>query len=150
MRNNSVLAHEFIEYIPETLDDGKLYVSIRFATVVHKCCCGCGMEVVTPLSPTNWKLTFDGKSISLYPSVGNWSLDCQSHYWIASNRVKWARTWSQAEIDAGRANDRSFEESYDGDSPEPVDTRLANHRPSIRAKQTIRERLNRWWKRWGS
>ena len=146
MRNNSVLTHEFVEYIPDTLDDGRLYVSIRFATVAHKCCCGCGIEVVTPLSPTDWKLTFDGKSISLYPSVGNWGLDCQSHYWITSNRVRWARTWSQAEIDAGRANDRSVRESYDEDSAEPVDASLANHRSSVTPEQTIRERLMRWWK----
>ena len=147
MRNNSVLTHEFVEYIPDTLDDGRLYVSIRFATVAHKCCCGCGIEVVTPLSPTDWKLTFDGKSISLYPSVGNWGLDCQSHYWITSNRVRWARTWSQPEIEAGRANDRSVRESYDEGRAEPVDTKLANHHTSITPEKTIRERLNRWWKR---
>ncbi len=68
-----------------------LYVSIEFTTVVHKCCCGCGREVVTPLSPTDWKLTFDGVSISLHPSIGSWNLPCQSHYWIRHNRVQMGR-----------------------------------------------------------
>jgi hypothetical protein len=50
-----------------------IYISIRFATVGHKCCCGCGREVITPLSPTDWSLTSDGETVSLHPSIGNWS-----------------------------------------------------------------------------
>ena len=55
------LRHEFVSYIPEALYDGVLYVSIPFATVMHRCCCGCGNEVVTPLDPTDWQMTFDGR-----------------------------------------------------------------------------------------
>jgi len=102
----TALAHQFVEYIPDDVDDGTIYVSIPFATAVHKCCCGCGEEVVTPLSPTDWQLTFDGESISLAPSVGNWGFDCGSHYWIHRGRVKWARRWSKEEIEAGRDSDR--------------------------------------------
>ena len=112
MKNVTVLAHEFVEFIPEELKERTLYVSIQFATVAHKCCCGCGKEVVTPLSPTDWKLIFDGKTISLYPSIGNWSFPFKSHYWIRGNRVKWATRWSQEEIDAGRARDLSAKKSY--------------------------------------
>ncbi|PYT79987.1 MAG: hypothetical protein DMG40_13935 [Acidobacteria bacterium] len=82
MTRRTALAHEFVEYMPDQLKDGVLYVSIPFATGAHKCCCGCGQEVVTPLSPTDWKLIFDGRSISLDPS--NWSFPCKSHYWIRS------------------------------------------------------------------
>ena len=64
------LAHEFVDSIPEELEDGVLYVSIRFGTVVHKCACGCGEEVVTPLGPAEWRLTYDGKTVSLAPSIG--------------------------------------------------------------------------------
>jgi hypothetical protein len=99
------LTHEFVDYIPNVLEEGKVYVCVQFATVVHKCCCGCGREVVTPLSPTDWQLAFDGETISLYPSIGNWSYPCQSHYWITENRVVWARRWSRAEVEAGRAQD---------------------------------------------
>lgn len=94
------MRHNFVEYLPEPLEDGVLYISIYFSTVVHLCCCGCGSEVVTPLSPDGWQLTYDGKSISIYPSIGNWSLPCQSHYWIRNGEVQWARQWSQEEIDA--------------------------------------------------
>lgn len=99
------LQHEFVEHFPEQLQDGILYVSVQYATAAHKCCCGCGNDVYTPLSPTDWKLTFDGRTISLYPSIGNWSFPCQSHYFITKNRIEWARRWSREEIAAGRAND---------------------------------------------
>src|SRR5271169_6442975 len=112
MRQEKTLTHEFVEFIPDVLKEGTLYVSMQYATVVHKCCCGCGREVVTPLSPTDWKLIFDGKSISLDPSIGNWSFDCKSHYWIRGGKVRWARRWSQAEIDAARAADHFAKERY--------------------------------------
>jgi Family of unknown function (DUF6527) len=101
-RRTSV-THEFVEFIPEQLVDGVIYISIPFATTVHKCCSGCGREVVTPIKPDKWHVTFDGESISLAPSIGNWSLPCQSHYWIKRNQVRWDRRRTQAEIDAGRA-----------------------------------------------
>jgi len=112
MKCETTLTHEFVEYIPEQLKDKVIYVSIAFATVAHKCCCGCGNEVITPLSPTDWKLTFDGKTVSLDPSIGNWSLSCRSHYWIMRNTVKWARRWSQEKIDKERVRDHLAKKGY--------------------------------------
>ena len=80
------------------MEEKTLYVSVEFGTVIHKCCCGCGNEVVTPLSPDDWKLAFDGRSISLYPSIGNWSFPCRSHYWIRNNRVEWVRETDKSQI----------------------------------------------------
>ena len=99
------LGLEFTKNIPEKLDEDTLYVSMDFATVVHKCCCGCGHEVVTPLSPSDWKLTFDGETISLWPSIGNWSFACQSHYWIEGSEVQWDKHWSREKVEAERARD---------------------------------------------
>ena len=98
------LQHEFVEHFPDHAKDGTIYISITFATAMHRCCCGCGNQVITPLSPTGWTLIFDGK-ISLEPSIGNWSFPCQSHYWIVRNKVEWARRWSPDEIAAGRASE---------------------------------------------
>jgi hypothetical protein len=114
MKRQTALAHEFVEYMPDQLKDGILYVSIPFATVAHKCCCGCGREVVTPLSPTDWKLIFDGQSVTLDPSIGNWSFPCKSHYWIRNGKVRWADMWTQEEIDAGRAADRMAKQKHFG------------------------------------
>ena len=92
------LRHEFVDHIPEALDDGVVYVSIRFGTVVHRCACGCGEEVVTPLGPAEWKLTYDGRAISLAPSIGNWSFACRSHYWIEDGQARWAGGFSRDEV----------------------------------------------------
>ncbi len=62
------MIHKFIEFVPTELENDVLYISIDYCTAIHKCCCGCGNEVVTPISPTDWKITFDGESISLHPS----------------------------------------------------------------------------------
>ncbi len=86
------LTLEFVRNVPEKLADGVLYVSVEFATAVHLCACGCRNEVVTPLSRRNgWKLLFDGETVSLTPSIGNWSFPCRSHYFITENNVVWAR-----------------------------------------------------------
>lgn len=112
MNLTKVLAFEFVNSVPEKLESQTLYVSMDYATAVHKCCCGCGREVVTPLSPTDWKLIYDGVSVSLSPSIGNWSFDCQSHYWIVENTVRWAGQWSKEQIAAGRTNDRRAKQEY--------------------------------------
>ena len=112
MKQPVVLAHEFVKVIPNELEERTLYVSMDHATVAHKCCCGCGREVVTPLSPTDWKLIYDGESISLSPSFGNWSFECRSHYWIEKSTVRWAGHWSKEQIEAGRLRDRRAKDKY--------------------------------------
>lgn len=89
MKRRHRICHEFVGFIPEKLEQGVLYVSIEYATAVHSCCCGCGSRVVTPLSPNDWFLLFDGKTVSLEPSIGNWNYPCQSHYVIRRDRVLW-------------------------------------------------------------
>ncbi len=106
------LSHKFVKSVPEILEDGVIYISIEFATAIRKCCCGCGAEVVTPFSPTDWQLIFDGDTISLYPSIGNWNLKCRSHYWIANNTVEWASKWSKRQIEAGRKNESKAKKKY--------------------------------------
>ena len=106
------LRHEFVDYIPKQLDDRALYVSIRFGAVVHRCACGCGEEVVTPLGPAEWKLTYDGRTVSLAPSIGNWSFPCRSHYWIDEGNVRWARGFSTAEVALVRQEARKRRAGY--------------------------------------
>jgi hypothetical protein len=100
------LRPEFVEYIPERLEEGVLYISRRYATATHLCCCGCGREVVTPLNPAKWRLAEKNETVSLHPSVGNWSFPCQSHYWIEGNRVRWAGALAPEMIAAVKARDR--------------------------------------------
>lgn len=112
------ITHKFVDLIPNELEQGVLYVSLEYATVAHLCCCGCRQEVVTPLSPTDWNLAFDGVSISLSPSIGNWSFPCRSHYWIRSGKIRWAENWSDEKISHGRQNDKAVKDDFFGSEVE--------------------------------
>ena len=101
------LTYKFVELIPDVLEDNILYVSLEYCTAIHKCVCGCGNQVVTPLSPKGWQLLFDGDSVSLSPSIGNWEFPCKSHYWIVKNKIKYARRWSDWEIEQNREGSKS-------------------------------------------
>lgn len=96
--------YEFVEEIPN-LTSGTLYVSIEFATAAHLCACGCGIKVVTPLSPDDWSIVYNGAAVGLTPSIGNWSFPCRSHYWIRNGRVVWSTQWSEAKVRANREKD---------------------------------------------
>ena len=113
----TILRPEFGEFLPEKLTEGVLYISIPYATTAHACACGCGQQVVAPLSPTDWRLIFDGETVSLEPSIGNWSFPCQSHYWIEHNRVRQTGRWSKAEIARGRERDRIRKAHRHGEAP---------------------------------
>jgi len=106
------VAHEFVEFLPQELRERTLYISLQSCTVVHKCLCGCGYEVNTPLSPAGWSLTFDGDTVSLNHSIGSSALPCESHYWIEHSTVRWAPRLSKQELSADRARDRLANEKY--------------------------------------
>lgn len=106
------LEHRFGEFIPRDLEPGVLYISVEYATCVHACACGCGNRVVTPLSPDDWRLTFDGETISLWPSIGNWAFPCESHYWIRDDQAVWAPKLSRRRIESLRARQRQTRERH--------------------------------------
>ena len=106
------MIHKFVEYIPENIEDNVIYISVQYSTVSHNCCCGCGNKVVTPLSPTDWNLSYNGETVSIYPSIGNWGFPCQSHYWIRDNKIKWSRKWSKDEIVENHKKDVIAKENF--------------------------------------
>src|SRR5271169_5249133 len=110
--------------------------------MVHLCLCGCGKKVVTPLSPTGWRMTFDGKTISVHPSIGNWNLACRSHYWISGGRVEWADTWDPKRSDAGFARDAQLKGNYHRDRE------AGGNAQSGTSPQAIERRSGgNWWTR---
>ena len=106
------ITHRFVEHVPSPLEDGVVYVSIEFGTIIHKCCCGCGDKVVTPLTPVDWTLIYDGQSISLQPSIGRWDAPCRSHYWIQKNCVIWSTEWSKDKVDALKRHETGLRDDY--------------------------------------
>lgn len=146
MRTNRPIRREFVDFIPREMEPDTLYIAMEFATASHRCFCGCGAEVVTPLSPVGWQLYFDGEVVSLTPSVGSWSLPCQSHYWIRRDRVEWAGAMSPAEIAQVRARDRrDVQRHYDGaPSPAAAEPVVSVQQPAKR--KTLWDHLARFWR----
>lgn len=113
------IAFEFVDFIPRELEEGKLYISTAYATAAHLCCCGCGLKVATQLAPSEWSLTFDGETVSLSPSIGNWSFPCQSHYWIRRSRIDWAGSFTPDQIAEVRQERMRTETTSTAPSPQP-------------------------------
>lgn len=103
---------EYIELLPPSLENGKLYISKKYGTAVHLCCCGCGTKIVTPLKPTDWSITERNGRVTLQPSVGNWNHPCRSHYIIRDNRVIEAGAMTKRGIEIGRAMNEAAKETY--------------------------------------
>ena len=127
----------FAGSFPPAMDPGVLYVSIPYRTCGHLCCCGCGQEVITPLSPAQWSLTYDGENVSLTPSIGNWALPCRSHYWIRKGKVRRSRRYSPAEITENRERDRRRLDRQDAETT-PGPSARAAHGPGDPASPLAR------------
>ncbi len=101
-----------VHYVPKVLEPGMLYVAKEFGAAVHLCACGCGAKVSTPLGPTEWALQETAVGPSLRPSVGNWQLTCQSHYWICQGEIVWSGHWTIEQIEAGRRAEEARRREY--------------------------------------
>ncbi|WP_213604861.1 DUF6527 family protein [Pseudoxanthomonas japonensis] len=145
------LEPRFVVAVPQALEPGVLYVSMEYGTVVHSCCCGCGAEVVTPLTPTDWHLSYDGEAISLRPSVGNWNLPCRSHYVISRNQVIESGSWSQERVEAEQRRDRrakaAYYQSMNTGGAESSQGQIAASPPRVAAPDQ-QSWLRRLWRDW--
>ena len=107
------MRHKFVEIIPPEKEPGTLYISVEYGVAVHLCACGCGNIVVTSLEPQAWSLLYDGETVSLYPSIGSYSLPCRSHYWIKRGEVLWAKKLTDKEIARVRRRDALAHDQQD-------------------------------------
>ena len=103
------------------------------------------LNTVTPFTPTDWKMMFDGETVSLNPSIGNWTLACRSHYVIKRGRVIEAGPWTDKQVEAERRRDRTAKARFFGvpEPTEPVTTEGQAETPS-QAKPGFVGRILRW------
>lgn len=104
--------HEVVGSIPEVLKPNILYVTKDGDVAGHLCACGCGREVITPLSTTDWSVSFERQGATLFPSIGNWAFPCRSHYFISDGAVVWARAMSAKAIAEGRRRDKARKQRH--------------------------------------
>ena len=96
----------FLETIPadtRELQEGCLYISMKYNTLVHRCPCGCGGLSEIGLHPATRSMIYDGENVSIEPSIGARALRCGSHYWITKNCIIWA---GELDEDLGHWYDR--------------------------------------------
>ena len=117
------LQPKFVEFIPERLEAGILYVSMEYNTATHLCPCGCNNEVVTPISKKGWQITYDGDAVTLRPSVGSRKLPCRSHYFIIQNCI----------VDAG---------PLDNEEIEPINSREKKQAKKLRIRKSNQRQSN--------
>lgn len=110
----------FVDGVPETLEDGRLYISIRFKTTSHLCACGCGERVVAKLNPNDWNMLYNGRDITLHPSIGNWSFECRSHYFVRRNKIVWAGDMTDEQIERGRRSNANRKKVTTPESTKPA------------------------------
>lgn len=134
-----------VDSIPEKLKAQTLYVTTDGDVAGHLCACGCGREVITPLSPINWSITIGRRGPTLSPSIGNWAFPCRSHYFIRDGATEWARDMSNEAIAQGRRRDKARKQHYyaklSGGQP-PNAVPVLQH-----VKTSWAERLQAWWRR---
>ena len=134
------LTPEFVELIPansEELMPGIIYICAKHKTVVHRCPCGCGGLSEFVLSPTRFRMTYDGDSVTFSPSVGNPHLGCRSHYWIRGNQVQWCLPMQDWEI--GRAREREHRET--------LEARRRQEHQKNKGLGSLWEKLGKIWRR---
>ena len=97
-RESTTLKPVFVNTIPRLLEmeEGTLYVSMRFATLSHLCPCRCGRLVDVTLTPSTRSLIYDGEHLTLRPSIGV-RFPCRSHYSIIRNSIMWHPSISRSE-----------------------------------------------------
>lgn len=84
----------YCEFIPDELQEGKIYIAREYGTAIHLCCCGCKNRASTRLMPfwnNGWTLTENAGKVTLRPSIGNFNGESpyHAHYYITENRIEW-------------------------------------------------------------
>lgn len=148
MLRHKQLEHRFVQYIPDELEPGVIYISMEFATAAHACCCGCSEQVITPFTPTDWKLTFDGDSVSLWPSIGNWNFRCRSHYIIRRSRIVCADVWDDKEIEGNRSLDKQRKRDFFSEKKPAAHLPSGATTPLIAKSPGFWDLLRRTWGKW--
>lgn len=134
----------FVEFVPEKLDPGKLYISLEYHTASHLCACGCGFEVVTILGPADSALTKSKRGVSISTSIGNSNFPCKSHYWIEDSQIVWASKMTPRLTALSRAKDKAAKARLYGEtlnSQPPASASSPSPTPVSPSKRKP------WWKR---
>lgn len=88
------LRTEHLETMPPDalMEYGVIYVSLKFELAIHLCACGwCNNQTVTPFrdATSGWTYSEENGNVTLSPSIGNWNMQCHSHYYVRNGKIEW-------------------------------------------------------------
>ncbi len=93
---------------------------------------------------------YDGVTVSLWPSVGSWTLKCNSHYIIRNNQVIGSGRWTPAQIEAERHRDRAMKAKFYGTPAPELEPKIAMPAATVQVVRETKKPLGRLarFKRW--
>jgi len=146
------IQHQFVEFIPEKLEPGTLYVSLEYNSANHLCACGCGHEVVTIIGPADSSITYNGRGVSISTSIGNSNFPCKSHYWIEDNRIVWESRMTPRLTALSRARDKAAKDREYGKPRSDTATTTSPESARAPAPHTTTSTPGQapkpWWRNW--
>lgn len=85
-----------VDRIPRELEAGIVYHSEEYELGALLCACGCGHRI-NLLVPDSHRISSDGGSVTVRPSILVADGACLSHYFITSGEVEWSYPFSSAQ-----------------------------------------------------
>jgi hypothetical protein len=89
-------------------------------------------------------MTFDGESVALWPSIGNWNLPCRSHYIIRDGRAIEAEPWSDQQIASERERDRRAKDICYNQRQQDLPVPSVKETPELPVKSNWSRSAIRW------
>ena len=81
---------ETVGFMPEKIEQGKLYYSPKYFIAKYLCPCGCGNEVVIDFNrPGGGGWRIDPETVTVTPSIYSKGWPCKSHYFITNGKIIW-------------------------------------------------------------
>lgn len=143
------IQHQFVEFVPEKLEPGTLYISLEYNSASHLCACGCGREVVTIIGPADSSIMFNGRGVSISTSVGNSNFPCKSHYWIRDNRILWESRMTPQLTALSRARDKAAKtREYGNPRTDTAAESSAQSAQAPAAPSSAPKSPKSWWRKW--
>jgi hypothetical protein len=137
------IQHQFVEFVPEKLEPGKLYISLEYNSASHLCACGCGYEVVTIIGPADSSITYNGRGVCISTSIGNSNFPCKSHYWIEDDRISWESRMTPQLTARSRVRDKAAKAREYGGLAPALPPRTPVQEP---AAQSANKKHKSWWR----
>ena len=94
---HKIFSYRIVSELPKNPQNDIVYIEGNalvedYWYALFKCPCGCGGTIMLNLiedCKPSWKIYFNKKRFSIYPSIWR-TKKCSSHFWLKNGKVVWA------------------------------------------------------------